>query len=44
MSSAECLVGVYSCIPLVDVNRPNVHVENFVVCIVGKMAHDVGMV
>ena len=39
MSSSELLVHLFS-----EFEYANVHVESFVVCILGKMAQDVGMV
>lgn len=44
MSSAECVVDVWLYIHLVGVNRPNVCVEGFVVCVVSKLVQDIGIV
>ena len=43
MSSADCLVVVYSYAFIQWCELANVNVENFVVCIVDKMAQDAGM-
>ena len=40
MSSAECLVVMHS---FSVCEQASEHAESFVVCIVGKMAQDVGM-